>query len=58
MKETTDSVSLDDARWSQVMCEGLAVSESRVERGARGAQLSRSCSAGRGLGEAGGHPAL
>lgn len=27
MKETTDSVSLDDASWSQVTCEGLAVCE-------------------------------
>lgn len=52
MKESTENVSLDDASWSQVMCVGLAVSESCVGRaGSRGVQLSRSSSAGE-LGEA------
>lgn len=58
MKESTENVSLHDASWSQVMCEGLAVSESCVEWGGiRGAQLFRSYSVGRELGEAGSHPA-
>lgn len=53
MKETTDSVSLDDASWSQVTCEVLAVCERAAWSEWEGARLSRSHSAGQELGETG-----